>query len=92
MDNLDEIIDIFNRTTDKKKMRSLFQELFTDAELKDISKRWFLMKELYQGKPQRKIAKEMEISLCKITRGSKILKNANSEFRAILSDMYDDLD
>lgn len=92
MDNLDEIIDIFNRTTDKKKTRALFSELFTDAELQDISKRWYLMKELYQGKPQRKIAREMEVSLCKITRGSKILKRADSEFRDILSRMYDEAD
>ena len=92
MDNLDELIDIFNQTTDKKKTRALFEELFTGAELKDISKRWYLMKELYQGKPQRKIAKEMEISLCKITRGSKILKKADSEFKAILSSMYDEMD
>lgn len=90
MDNLEELIDIFSRTTDKKDMRALFGELFTNAELTDISKRWYLMKEIYRGTPQRTIAKEMEISLCKITRGSKVLKKDDSRFRAILSDMFDE--
>ena len=92
MDNLEELVDIFTTSNDKKKTRKLFEELLTSAELTDISKRWYLMKELYQGKPQRTIAKEMEISLCKITRGSRVLKKDDSQFRAILSDMYDDLD
>ncbi len=90
MDNLDELIEIFSRTTDKKDMRALFGELFTSAELTDISKRWYLMKEIYRGTPQRTIAKDMEISLCKITRGSKVLKKDDSRFRAILSDMFDE--
>lgn len=91
MDNLDEIVDIFAKETDKKKVRKLFEELFTSKELTDISKRWYLMKELYLGKPQRKIAKEMELSLCKITRGSQVLKKDDSQFRAILYDMFDDI-
>jgi TrpR family transcriptional regulator, trp operon repressor len=89
-DNLQELIDIFARTTDKQSMRKLFEELFSSTEITDISKRWYIMKELYQGKPQRRIAQEMEVSLCKITRGSKILKDSESAFRAILSNMYDD--
>ncbi len=90
MDNLDEIIEIFAEETYRFVIRKLFTELFTDAELKDIEKRWFLMKELYKGVPQRQIAKDMQISLCKITRGSKILKNYDSRFREILSDMFDE--
>ena len=90
MDNLEELIDIFAKEKDKKQVRKLIEELLTPAELTDISKRWFIMKELYKGKPQRKIAKEMEVSLCKITRGAKILKKDDSKFRAILSEMFDD--
>lgn len=90
MDNLQEIIEIFAETTDKKEMRKLFDELFTSSEEKDISKRWYIMKELYKGTPQRHIANDMEVSLCKITRGSKILKDEESAFRAILRDMFDE--
>ena len=89
-DNLSEIIDIFSRTTDKREMRSLFEDVFTDADRTDIAKRWYIFKELYKGTPQRKIAKDMEVSLCKITRGSKTLKNDQSVIKRVLSDLYDE--
>ena len=31
-DNLSEIIEIFSRTTDRREMRKLFEDVFTDAE------------------------------------------------------------
>ena len=90
MDNLRELIEIFSETTDRRSMRKLFDELFTASEEKDLSKRWYIMKELYKGTPQRRIAEDMEVSLCKITRGSRILKDEESAFRAILHDMFDE--
>lgn len=90
MDNLQEIIEIFAQTTDKVQMRKLFDELFTPNEERDFAKRWFIMKELYRGTPQRSIAQEMEVSPCKISRGSKVLKDSESIFKSILMDMFDD--
>ncbi|MCQ2398476.1 MAG: trp operon repressor [Sphaerochaetaceae bacterium] len=90
MDNLSELVEIFAQETDKCRIRRLFGELFTSAELTDIAKRWYLMKESFRGTSQRTIAKDMEVSLCKITRGSKVLKQDDSEFRRILSDMFDE--
>ena len=90
MDNLSEIIDIFSATTDRREMRSLFEDMFTEAERTDIAKRWYIFKELYKGTPQRRIAKDMEVSLCKITRGSKTLKKDDSVIKRVLSDMYDE--
>lgn len=90
MDNLQEVIDIFAKTTDKAQMRKLFDELFTPKEEDDFAKRWFIMKELYRGTPQRHIAQEMEVSPCKIARGSKVLKDSESIFKSILMDMFDD--
>ncbi len=89
-DNLSEIIDLFSATTDKREMRRLFEDVFTEAERADIAKRWYIFKELYKGTPQRKIASEMEVSLCKITRGSKTLKQDDSVIKRVLSDMYDE--
>lgn len=90
MDNLEELIDIMTEVKDRRKMRKLLEELFTAAELTDISKRWFIMKSLAEGKPQREIAKDMEVSLCKITRGSRVLKYDDSFFREILTQMFDE--
>ena len=89
-DNLSEIIEIVSKTTDRREMRKLFEDVFTDAERTDIAKRWYIFKELYKGTPQRRIAKDMEVSLCKITRGSKTLKNDDSVIRKVLSEMYDE--
>ncbi|NCN05526.1 MAG: transcriptional regulator [Spirochaetales bacterium] len=56
----------------------ILQEIMTPAEIEDLSLRWLLMKKLKGGMPQRRIAEELHISLCKITRGSKVLKNPSS--------------
>lgn len=90
MDNLEELVEIMTNVKDKRQMRKLLEELFTKAELTDIAKRWYIMKSLAEGKPQREIAKNMEVSLCKITRGSKVLKYDDSFFREILNSMYDE--
>jgi len=63
-----------------------FKDLFTPAELEDISLRWKLLKDLNQGMTQRKIAQKYGISLCKITRGSKLLKKKNSLVKKILNE------
>ena len=69
---------------------SLFQDLFTPGELADLSLRWKLLKDLNKGITQRKIAEKYGISLCKITRGSKILKNKESLMHQLLKDVKDE--
>jgi TrpR family trp operon transcriptional repressor len=41
---------------------------------------------LHAGKTQREIAHDLGISLCKITRGSKILKDPESQMNTILKE------
>ena len=62
-----------------------FQEIFTPGELDDLSLRWKLLTDLHRGMTQRKIAEKYSISLCKITRGSKILKKEGSIALKILN-------
>ncbi len=90
MNDYDDLISIFCDTTDPEEMKRLFSEMFTDREQKDFILRWDLLKDLYKGIPQREIAAKHKISLCKITRGSKILKKDKSFVRSILSERYDD--
>jgi len=90
MSDYDDLIKIFCETKDPKLMEKLFNEMFTDKEQQDFLLRWDLLKDLYQGIPQREIASKHKISLCKITRGSKILKNKDSYVRKLLSARYDD--
>ncbi len=88
--NYEDLIKIFASTTDVNYMKKLLEEMLTPNELKDLRLRWNLMKDLYKGLPQREIAASYGISLCKITRGSKILKQKDSYCKKLLSDRYDD--
>jgi TrpR family trp operon transcriptional repressor len=83
-----ELIEIFVRTNDRKDMTVLFREIFTPSEIETLTLRWQLLKDLYEGKPQRKIAADHKISLCKITRGSKLLKTKGSYLKKVLDDLY----
>lgn len=64
---------------------SFFRSLFTQKERADIASRWALVKLLDQGVTQRKIAGDLGVSLCKITRGSRELKKENSPFKHFLA-------
>ena len=81
---LDELITVFSQVDDAEAMKKLFEEIFTPAERKDLALRWQLMKMVSCKVPQRKIAAELKISLCKITRGAKVLKNPESITKNIL--------
>ena len=73
--NLEEIIEIFSSLTSKEEIAGFLTEIFTQNELETLSKRWRIMKMLSLGSTQREIANQLNVSLCKVTRGSKILKN-----------------
>ncbi len=74
----DELLEILLSMNSKEELKTFFTDLLTSSEIADISLRWKLLKDLHQGMTQRKIAEKYKISLCKITRGSKILKQEDS--------------
>ncbi|HOP62936.1 MAG TPA: Trp family transcriptional regulator [Spirochaetota bacterium] len=87
MPDIRELSEILAGMTVAEDIEKLLYELLTDNERKDLILRWELMKKLYQGVPQRSIASELGISLCKITRGSKILKSSDSVTGRLLESM-----
>ena len=86
----DDLISVFTSINNEDEMKELFTEIFTPNENKDFTLRWKLLNDLYKQIPQRTIANNLNISLCKITRGSKMLKKDNGIIRKILSSRYDD--
>lgn len=90
MPEIDEIAKVFCRIDDVQIMKQFFDEIFTPAERRDFALRWELMKMLRQGIPQRQIASRLGISLCKITRGAKIVKNQNSVTNQIVNNNLGD--
>ena len=73
------------RVTDPREVEVFLSELLTPAELHDLVLRWELLELLEQGVSQRKVAETLGISLCKITRGAKVLKRSGSIAARVLA-------
>jgi TrpR family trp operon transcriptional repressor len=87
MPEIREISKVLADITSPDDVEKFLYEILTDNERRDLSLRWELMKKLYKGVPQRSIASELGISLCRITRGSKILKSPDSVTGRLLASM-----
>ena len=84
MDSILEISKAMRQLKSDNEARSFLEEILTKAELADISKRWRILKMLNVGYTQREIAKILNVSLCKITRGSQIINDKNAVSRKYL--------
>lgn len=58
----------------EKEVIDFLKGILTPKELKDISQRLQIVKKLKQGIPQRIIAKDLEVGIATVTRGSKELQ------------------
>lgn len=76
--NIKEISKLIHGLESETQIRDFFSEILTESELETLSKRWRILCMLAQGKTQRDIARDLNVSLCKVTRGAKILKNENT--------------
>ncbi|MCL2139312.1 MAG: trp operon repressor [Treponema sp.] len=81
--NLAELIHFLTETEDSRLIGDFLHCLLTPAEIADIAARWALVKALKNNVSQRNISRDLGISLCKITRGSRELKKPESAFRKV---------
>ncbi len=81
---LDELTSVLAHCDDPRLIREFLQSILTANEVKEIATRWALVRLIDIGRSQRSIARELGLSLCKITRGSKELKKRNSAFRQMV--------
>lgn len=81
MQNLKQIAKLIKNTNSEAKIVDFFKELLTASEIETLSKRWQILRMLTDGYTQRDISKELKVSLCKVTRGSRILKSKKSILR-----------
>ena len=84
-ENLSELASALAATKDAILIKDFLRRILTPAETADIAARWALVKALEQKIPQREIARTLGLSLCKITRGSKEMKNPNQAFQKMLA-------
>jgi len=75
-----------SRINDAKLIEKFLQSILTENEIRTISSRWELVKLLDGGTSQRQIGRELNLSLCKITRGSRELKKENSVLKRIIEE------
>ena len=78
MNSIQEISKLINNINSDVDVFNFLTEILTPAEVETLSKRWCILKMLSDGRTQRDIAKELNVSLCKVTRGSRILKDENA--------------
>ena len=86
--NVDEIAKIIKKQNSKDEVVTLLKELLSESEMQTLSKRWRILSMLAEGRTQRDIVKELNVSLCKVTRGSKILKGENSVIAKYFMENY----
>jgi TrpR family trp operon transcriptional repressor len=84
MNNIKEISRIFAELDNAKTIEDFLLSMLTPNEVKNISSRWEIVKRIEKGQSQRKIATDLHLSLCKITRGSRELKKDKSVIKTIL--------
>lgn len=76
-----ELAVALSKMSNSEEISQFLREICSPAECKSIASRWQLMKLLEQGETQRSIANKLHLSLCKITRGAKYLKDEKSVLR-----------
>lgn len=89
LESYNELITLISKIEDRKLLEEIFGCLFTPTERRGFAERWQLVKELKAGTTQREIARKYNMSLCKITRGSKELQKPDSAFLKMLKMLED---
>jgi TrpR family trp operon transcriptional repressor len=84
MDRVREIAAVLAGLDDVELIERFLRSILTQRELDDLSSRWELVKRLRRGDSQRTISRDLGLSLCKITRGSREMKAADSALRRVL--------
>ena len=89
--SFDELSRVLAATDDQNLVKAFLSSLLTPSERLDIAARWELVNRINLGATQRRVAQDLGVSLCKITRGSKELKKEGSAFKTMLQ-LRDQLD
>jgi len=79
------------KSSDTALLGKVFDLLFTYEEKEAMSGRLLIIEELMSGKKtQREIAKDLQISIAKITRGSNALKGVDQDVKDFLQQCFEE--
>jgi TrpR family trp operon transcriptional repressor len=80
-----DFLNLCLNTKDEKTFALLFDFFLTPEEKADLTTRYLIVKELIKKeKTQREMAKDLNVSIAKITRGSNELKRTNNKLLSYL--------
>ena len=82
--HISEIYELFASVGSKKEAEILLRDILTPQELASVAERWQLIRALAKGTPQRDISKKLNLSISKITRGSRMLQYGTGGFKHFL--------
>lgn len=74
--NIQALLEHLLTRQSREAMERCLRDLFTPAELLEISHRLQIFRMLDAGMPQRKIAEELGVAIATVTRGSKAYKKS----------------
>lgn len=77
---ISELAVILSKMDEPELVENFLKSILTRTEVSEIALRWGLVKLIDEGRSQRSIARDLGLSLCKITRGSKELQKPGSPF------------
>lgn len=81
---LRDLTEIFRLPQSREEMEQLLDGLLTPQEMEEFVKRWQLLLRLMDKHPQRRISRELGVSLGTISRGSRLLKYGPPSFRQLV--------
>lgn len=82
--HLKELYDLFSSIETPQEARMLMEDILTPGEIASIAQRWQEIRMLARGVTQREISKRLNVSISKVTRGSRMLQQGSGGFRHFL--------
>lgn len=80
-----ELVEVLQKLSkDKKLLKEFLLDILTPRELAEISKRWQVVKMIKGQVPHQRIAKELNIGVGTVTRGSREMSNPHGGFQLAL--------
>lgn len=80
-----ELVDVmYEAAEDKKLLVEFLLDLWTPTEIREMSKRWQIVRMLKDRVPHHKIAKKLGVSIVTVTRGSREMSNKEGGFQQVL--------
>lgn len=79
-----DLYQLFASIESPKEAQLLLEDILTPQELDSVAERWQEIQLLAKGVTQREVAKKLNISISKVTRGSRMLQYGTGGFRHFL--------